>query len=158
MDIKTPKGRETLEQVADAINIWQNNFPFIQYAHTPADKPSDFDGILVGKSKVMGIVEIKCRVSMSLDQFESHYKSEWLVTFDKVMRCMKAADSIQVPFLGFLYFPAEKVLLYKKIYDPANGLNAEIKVSHTRTQRTVNGGKIDRDNAYIDMSDAKRLK
>jgi hypothetical protein len=158
MDINTERGRKTLEQVADAINIWRRNLPSVQYIHTPADRPADFDGILVHNGRVAGIVEIKCRVSMSFEQFTDYYKSEWLVTFDKVMRCMRAADSMQVPFLGFLYFPGDKVLLYEKIYDPILGMNVPLRVLRTKTQKTVNGGTIDRDNAYIDMSDAKRLQ
>jgi hypothetical protein len=118
MDILTEKGAETLQQVADAIDIWRENFPAIQYIHTPDNRPADFDGILVYNGSVAGIVEIKCRVSMTFEKFGTDYKSESLVTFDKVRRCMQAADAIQAPFVGFLYFPHEKILLYKRIYLP----------------------------------------
>lgn len=158
MDILTEKGAETLQQVADAINIWRQNFTAIQYVHTPDNRPADFDGVLVHNGRVAGIVEIKCRVSMTVEKFETEYKSEWLVTFDKVRRCMQAADAIQAPFVGFLYFPREKTLLYKRIYDPVNGVSASMRLARSRTQATVNGGQIVRENAYIDMSDAKRLE
>jgi len=158
MDILTEKGAETLQQVADAIDIWRKNFPAIQYIHTPDNRPADFDGILAHNGRVAGIVEIKCRVSMTFEKFGTDYKSEWLVTFDKVRRCMQAADAIQAPFVGFLYFPHEKILLYKRIYDPVNGVSASMRLARSRTQATVNGGQIVRENAYIDMADAKRLQ
>ena len=158
MDIDTPRGRETLHQVAEAVNIWRAAHPSIQYIHTPSNRPADFDGILVKNGRAVGIVEIKCRVSMSLEQFEGYYKSEWLVTFDKIMRCMRVADAMQVPFLGFLYFPREKTLLYRTIYDPVKGMRCSFRVERSQTQATVNGGQIDRDNAYIDMSAAEKLK
>jgi hypothetical protein len=158
MDILTKRGRETLDQVTDAINIWRRNLPTIQYIHTPADRPADFDGILVHNGRAAGIAEIKCRVSMSFDQFMGRYNAEWLVTFDKITRCMRAADAMQVPFLGMLYFPGQRILLYQSIYDPVDGLRTSMRVERSRTQATVNGGKIDRDNAYIDMSNAKRMQ
>lgn len=158
MDINTKRGRETLEQVADAINIWRRNAPSVQYIHTPADRPADFDGIFVYNGRAVGIAEIKCRVSMSFDQFMDYYKAEWLVTYDKIVRCMRVADAMQVPFVGMLYFPMQKTLLYQSIYDPVKGMQCSFRVERTRTQATVNGGQIDRDNAYIDMSNAKRMQ
>lgn len=157
MDINTPKGRETLEQVADAINIWRRNFPKLHYIHTPANMPADIDGIIAQNGRVIGVVEVKCRVSMSVEAFDRIHNSEWLVTFDKVTRCIDAAKALQVPFVGFLYFPREKMLFSKTIFHPIHGMEVSMRVEHSTTQATVNGGKIARDNAYIDMSTAKRL-
>ena len=157
MDILTERGQETLQQVADAIDIWTRHYPTLQYVHTPSDRPADIDGVIIQKGTIRGIVEIKCRVSMSLEAFDNDYKSEWLVTFDKIIRCMRVSNAVQAPFVGFLYFPREKVLLYKTIYRPDQGVQATMRVENTATQATVNGGKINRDNAYIDMKDAKRL-
>jgi len=157
MDILTQKGRETLLQVNEAINIWRNNMPDFEYIHTPPSAPADIDGFLIKDKTIKGIVEVKCRVSMSVDAFVKTHKSEWLVTFDKIVRCMKVSDALHVPFLGFLYFPQEKTLFYKTIYKPGHGVQAGFHVLNTRTQATVNGGKINRDNAYIDMSEARKL-
>lgn len=158
MDIRTEKGRETLLQVADAICIWRNNNPSVEYVHTPANMPADIDGLLVQFGTLKGIVEVKCRVSMSLKAFRGTYKNQWLITFDKVVRCMRVADALQVPFVGFLYFPHEATLLHKTIYRPKDGLIPDMMVSRTRTQKTVNGGQISRDNAFIDMTGATVLK
>lgn len=157
MDILTQKGRETLLQVGDAVEIWHKHMPDFKYIHTPASMPADIDGLLIKAGGLKGIVEVKCRVSMTVDAFAKNFKSEWLVTFDKIVRCIKVSDALQVPFIGFLYFPHEKTLLYKTIYKPGKGLQVEMKVANTKTQATVNGGTIDRDNSYIDMRDAERL-
>lgn len=157
MDILTEKGQKTLRQVADAIKIWHKHYPHLQYNETPNNKPSDIDGVITKKGAVYAISEIKCRVSMTLRDFEDWYDAEWLVTFDKITRGITLSKALQVPFVGFLYFPVEGVLLVQKIYDPDNGMEVVMQIRRTQTQATVNGGNIWRDNAYIDMSNAKRL-
>jgi hypothetical protein len=158
MDINSPRGQKTLEQVTDAINIWRRNLPTIEYIHTSPKLPADVDGLLVMNGRLAGIVEIKCRVSMTFREFENRHDSEWLVTFDKVARCMRVADALQAAFVGFLYFPRDKILLYKSIYDPVTKIVTPMRIKTSRTQATVNGGEIDRSNAYIDMREARRLQ
>ena len=157
MDILTKKGQETLAQVKDALKIWHKHYPLLCYNETPENKPADIDGIITSSGTIRAIAEMKCRVSISLRDFEDWHDGEWLVTFDKVTRGISLSKSLQVPFVGFLYFPIEKTLLVQKIYDPDNGIEVKMEVRRTQTQATVNGGKIWRDNAYIDMMDAKRL-
>lgn len=158
MDILTKRGQETVRQEKEAIDIWLKNHPDIAYNQTPKDAPADIDAILTNKrQEIIGIVETKCRVSMSLEDFDGMYKSMWLVTFDKIMRGMNISKALQVPLVGFLYFPRNLTILVQSIYCPRNGLKTPMEVRHTKTQETVNGGTIMRDNAYIDMSKARRL-
>lgn len=158
MDILTQKGQATLRQVKDAIGIWHRHYPQMAYNETPNDKPADIDGVITSGGNVKAIVEIKCRVSMTLRDFEDWHDSEWLVTFDKITRGISLSNALRVPFVGFLYFPLEATLLVHKIYDPDHGMNTHMEIRRTETQATVNGGKIWRDNAYIDMAAARRLK
>jgi hypothetical protein len=159
MDILTERGQKTLSQEAEAIAIWHSSYPSIRYFETPKDRPADVDAILTTASgKLVGVAETKCRVSITIDQFENKYKFLWLVTFDKIVRGMNVAKSLQVPLVGFLYFPVEKTLLFQKIFCPQDGLQTAIDIRRTKTQATVNGGEIYRDNAYINMENAKRLK
>jgi hypothetical protein len=158
MDILTEKGRETLDQVDGAVEIWLNNNPNIRYYSTPEDLPADIDGVLVQGVCVRGIVEVKCRVSMTVQEFCQTYDEMWLITYDKITRAVEVAKALQVPFIGFLYFPKEKTLLVKKIWDPEKGFDVMMEIRKSRTQATVNGGSIVRDNAYIDMREAKRFK
>lgn len=159
MDILTKRGQRTREQEEEAVRIWKAHHPTIRYNETPKDSPADIDAILTNdRDAIIGVVETKCRVSMSMTEFEDTFDSMWLVTFDKIVRGMNIAKALQVPLVGFLYFPFEKTLLVQKIYCPTTGLQTPMEVKHTTTQTTVNGGTIMRDNAYIDMSKARRLK
>lgn len=159
MDILTDKGRKTVEQEQEAIEIWKSNYPDIIYNETPKKKPADIDAILTTKShQIIAVVETKCRVSITFDEFCNKYQEKWLVTFDKITRSINVSKALCVPFVGFLYFPEAKMLLTKKIFDPSTGLKTSLEVRNTETQATVNGGSIFRDNAYIDMSGAKVLK
>jgi hypothetical protein len=159
MDILTTKGRKTVEQEQEAIKIWNSKYPSIIYNETPKKKPADIDAILINEKKeIVGVVETKCRVSMSLDKFYNFYSGKWLVTFEKIMKAVSVSKSIYVPLVGFLYFPDEKTLLVQKIFDPENGFCVAFDVRHTETQASVNGGLIYRDNAYIDMNKSKVLK
>jgi hypothetical protein len=158
MDILTPKGQKTYQQEKEAIEIWSRHFPDYSYAETPKNKPSLVDGILINKSGVIcGVVETKCRVSMSIEDFDYEYDCLWLVTLEKVLKAVEVAKGLCVPFYGFLYFPRETTLLAERIYEPKEGFRVGMKVINSKTQATVNGGAIWRDNAYIDMSAAKRL-
>lgn len=158
MDILTERGKETLEQERDAVAVWLNHYPDLTYNETPKGRPADIDAILTNKRhEIIGVVETKCRVSMSLREFDEEYESMWLVTFDKILRGIDVSNALQVPLVGFLYFPHDITLLVKNIYCPRNGLQTPMEVRNTKTQRTVNGGTIMRDNAYIDMSKARRL-
>lgn len=157
MDILTPKGLKTIEHVAEAIAIWQKHYPKLEYNETPNKKPADIDGIITCSGQVRAVVETKCRMSISMFDFKEEYDSKWLVTFDKVTRAINIAEALKVPFVGFLYFPAEKTLLVQSIFNPDDGMQVEMQVKRTRTQATVNGGLVWRDNAYIDMKSAKSL-
>ncbi len=46
MDIKTPRGRESLKAEARAMAIFAKHFPDYEYCETPKDKPADIDAIL----------------------------------------------------------------------------------------------------------------
>ena len=67
----------------------------------------------------------------------------------------EVANALQVPFVGWLYLPADKTLLVKTIWRPVQGFVAELAVTQSITQKTINGGSVMRANAYIDMKDAK---
>jgi hypothetical protein len=155
MDVLTTKGLKTLDQCREAIGLWHRHNPRFQYHETPNDQPADIDGIITCDGRVYGVAEMKCRVSMTVSEFRNRFRHEWLLTYTKITKGLAISEALRVPFVGFLYFPAEKILLVKRIFDPSAGLNVEIRILNSTTQRTVNGGAIDRDNAYIDMSKAE---
>lgn len=158
LDVLTPKGQESREHEDAAVALWHSRFPLLRYMHTPKGSPAKPDAILVrGEHSIYAVVEMKCRPGLSLDKFMREFKGEWLVTYQKMVDCVQAAQLLHVPFVGMLYLVDENVLLYKVLWTPEEGYVATFTVRRTETQATVNGGLAVRANAYIDMRDARRV-
>jgi len=79
------------------------------------------------------------------------------VTFDKLEKGKQIAKALCVPFTGFLYLNQSAILLVQQISNEYSYV-PEITLMQTETQKTINGGRITRSNAYIDMSNATQLK
>lgn len=129
----------------------------LRYIQTPKDSPAVIDAILARKdcSEILAAVETKCRYDVvSLDQFRTNYKNEWLVTWSKVSNAINIATSLGVACVGFLYLVKPKVLLTQRISDPDGKLAVEVRLITTSTQATINGGRALRTNAFIDMQKA----
>lgn len=156
MDILTPKGQETLKQEWEAVQMFLNRFPKYEWVDTPKDKPADIDGFICWDGTLISAVEVKCRDMTSRTLF-GDFNGEWLVTADKIERGIAVANSLGVDFRGFLYLVPEKQLLIVKIWQYGTGLVCNMRKAETRTQATVNGGMVERVNAYIDVTTAIRL-
>jgi hypothetical protein len=156
MDIKTPRGRESLKAEVRAMEIFAKHFPDYEYCETPKDKPADIDAILTKQNQIMRVVETKCR-DMTMEEFIGRFNYQWLVTFDKLEKGRKISHALQVPFIGFLYLIKSDTLLVQQIANEFSYV-PEITILLTETQKTINGGRITRSNAYIDMSNATVLK
>lgn len=158
LDILTPKGEVTRQQELEAVAIWHQHFPSIQYAETPKDEPIAWDAHMVKDGRIRGVAEMKCR-EMTAGTFFGRFKGEWLITLDKVMDCIAHASQLDVPFVGFLYLVPSKTLLMQTIWRPtSDGIIVPYRTEMTETQATVNGGKAMRVNAYIDMRQATLMR
>lgn len=154
MDIKTPKGRITLEQEARAARIYESNFPGVTYSHTPKDEAAKVDAFLTEGNQITAVIETKCRSDMTVKDLRGPRGNRLLVTEDKIQTGKMISKSCFIPFYLFLYFTREDRLLVQEITGK-NGLwSTEFYSMATPTQGTVNGGTAVRDNAYIDMSDS----
>ena len=156
MDILTEKGQVSLSDEQYAARWMEKKFS-LKYIQTPKDSPAVIDAIITNKtsSEILAVVETKCRYDVvSLDQFQTNYKNEWLVTWSKVHNAINIATSMGVPCVGFLYLVKPKVLLMQRISDPDGKLVVEVRLSTTSTKATTNGGRALRTNAFIDMSEA----
>lgn len=151
MDILTPKGQTTVRQEEEAVAAFVARYPEFAYARTPKDKPSPVDAVLVKNGVVSAVVETKCRQLTALT-LRGSFKSEWLVTGQKIEDGIQVAKSLCVPYVGFLYLVPDKVLLVAKIWDGEYKL--PIRWEKTETQATVNGGLAIRVNAFINMDGA----
>jgi len=156
MDILTKKGEQTVKDEYIAYQLFQSNYPHYNIVSTPKDKPSDFDGLLIRDKRIVSVIETKCRYDCDLNKFKTDYNSEWLVTFDKILKIKGIADSMRVSVVGFLYLVPSRVLLVKTLIDRGTFLT-DMGIRTTKTKRSVNGGKAVRTNAFIDMRFAKEL-
>ena len=153
MDILTLRGQETVRQENLAIKIWEKNVPDFKYVHTPKDRPCTVDAFLVKNNIIQAVVETKCR-DMYLGKLKTKYSWRWLVTFEKIVMAQNIARQLHVPLVGFLYCIPDKTLLVHTIWNPKTGY-CDFEVMKTKTQATVNGGDATRDNAYINVKEAK---
>lgn len=157
MDILTTKGQQSLSDERIVAQWIESHFEF-KYIETPKNSPALIDAILIGKNELKGVIETKCRYKLTLEQFKTTFKNEWLVTWDKVHNAIQIANSLGVPCFGFLYLVNDKVLLIQKLSEPNGKLNVKIRLETTETQATINGGKAIRTNAFIDMTYAHTYK
>jgi hypothetical protein len=157
MDILTAKGKISVEDEQATRRLWESYYPDYRYIETPKEKPAAFDAVLVKGKNIYAVVETKCRRDMTLEKFNTEYKAQWLVTYNKIRDCCTASDLMGVPFIGFLYVQPSNTLLVKEIYRDGQ-FQQHITIQQTRTQATTNGGNVLRDNAYINMAQAKVLQ
>lgn len=156
MDILTPKGQQSQRHAERAIYIYERSFPDRDVRMTDPESPADID-VLIFKGRLFGIAEIKCR-DMTLRQLEGQFENRWLITNDKLTRARAVADALQAHLFGFLYLIPDDLLLVQPIYAASNGkLLTDVTVKRTLTAETVNGGGAVRDNAFIDVTFARRL-
>ena len=158
LDINTPRGQVTLADELAAIKLFEGSYPTTSYIKTAKDNCSIIDGMIEKEQTLIGIVETKCRYNLTADDFAKKFGSQWLVTFDKIEGGRRLADALLVPFWGFLYLVDDSVLLAKKLYDPKTGWATSFEVRKSETQANCNGGKANRDNAYINMRGALQIR
>lgn len=158
LDINTPRGSRTKQDARRAISQYLSRTPSMSFVQTDDKKPADVDGFLVRDGVIAAVVEIKCRYDVTLPQFRERYNNEWLITLDKLERGRAIADALCAPLVGFVYLVPDSSLLVQRLYDPdARDWTCRMYAKRTQTQATVNGGLVIRENAFVDMSEARCL-
>jgi hypothetical protein len=157
LDVNSPKGQESLEHELRAVQLWNHHYTEYTYVHTPKNGPALVDAVIVDNdTNVVAVVEQKSR-NMSLEQLQK-WNNEWLITFDKIEAGRYVANSLGVPFIGFLYLIPDDLLITKQLSNAYGEWTCDFRTALTETQETINGGKIVRENAYIDLTGAKHIR
>jgi hypothetical protein len=157
LDVNTAKGQESLEHELRAVQLWQHHYPDYTYIHTPKNGPALVDAVIGDNdTNVVAVVEQKSR-NMSLEQLQK-WDMEWLVTFAKIEAGRVTAHALGVPFVGFLYLIPDDLLITKQLANNKGEWTCNFRTALTETQETINGGKIVRENAYIDLTEAKHIR
>lgn len=157
MDILTPKGQQTRRQEEKALTLFRETFRGFDFIETPKDTPADIDGIITSNGRMISCVEVKCR-NMTMDTLVKEFGKKWLITADKIDRCVNIASSLGIDFRGFLYLVPEKMLLIVPIWSYDKGYTCRIDREVTETQATVNGGTALRENAYIHLEKVTAIR
>lgn len=147
----------TVRQEREAIRIFGDSFPEYKFTETPKERPADIDGVISLYGTMISGVEVKCR-NMTMDTLVNEFNKKWLVTADKIDRCVNTCKSLGVDFRGFLFLVPEKTLMIVPIWSYEKGFICQIDREFTKTQCTVNGGTIVRENAYIHIENAKTIR
>lgn len=134
--------------------MFLRHFPAIEFIETPKNLPACMDGFIVNRGTILHGVEVKCR-NMTALELRKSFGNRWLVTADKIDRCVSVCSELGVGLRGFLYLVPEKILMIVPIWDYRTGYVSDIEYEATETQKTVNGGLAVRQNAFIDVSKAK---
>lgn len=151
LDINTEKGQVTLKQEERAVEIFEARNPQgYTFVGTKKNRPVVVDGFLVKDGVIEGVVETKCR-TMTYRELIQDFDGLWLVTFEKIEDSRRLASALSVPLYGFLYLVPNDRLLVQQISTEDGLYLPSIRIEATKTQKTVNGGQIVRNNAYIDM-------
>ena len=145
---------ETLQHENNAVRLFIKKHPNYEYVHTPKDGYSPVDAVLKKNDCVKAIVETKCRLNLSYDKFRHLFGCEWLLSLDKIIAGRQLAIHLNVPFVGFLYLVEDDLLLVQRICDESGLYTANMTIRSNETKRTMAGGKIVRNNAFIEMNNA----
>lgn len=102
----------------------------------------------------MGVFESKCR---ALSDRELKRFGSWLVTYQKIKDLKSLSELLRVPAYGVVYLLKDKKIRIWKIASDGEYC-FKFKIDKTETQKTINGGKIKRVNAYLPVENSKLLK
>lgn len=155
LDILTKRGQGTLRDVEKVIKVIEKRWQ-VQVVKTPEDKPAAVDLLLVKDDLLKGIIEIKCRTN-TLQQIQD-WGNTWLVTHEKIKQGQQLSHQLRVPFIGVLYIIPNNLIYYWKITNEDGEYLFDFEVKDSETQKTINGGRIIRENAYLSLDHGKILK
>lgn len=152
LDINTIRGRIAAEDQRAAAEIVCGGSS-CQFFHTDDTGPAKVDGIIVRNGVVCGVAEIKTREN-TLEDLMGQWKGEWLLTYQKLLDVAGVSQLLAVPGYGMLYLPNSSCVLVTQLTNRAGLITCNPRIQRTTTQATCNGGKADRQNAFIDMRNA----
>jgi hypothetical protein len=159
MDVNSVKGREAIKRVKEAISkidylgshtVWFPDHSFIEY-----------DGYFVKDGTVIGLFEAKTRNAAVQDGkilYGGKLYDEYMITLNKIVSGVSIAKGHRINAYIVVNFEINNVVAVFKTFDYATGEAMPYRWANTWTQRSINGGQANRENAFIDMSYAHLIK
>lgn len=114
------------------------------------------DGIVTNyDGDMLAVYEFKAR-GMTLDELTT--MGTYLVTHQKITDGCDAARTLGVPFILIVYLIGSENIISFKVADSDGQLLIDYDVARTTTRKNVNGGIVERYNAFIPLNHMKVLK
>ena len=158
LEIYTKRGKQSLAWELEAYALFEKKFTGFTIKHTNKKFSEPFDGRICKENRITSIVETKCRVNVNYAEFLKRYNMTWLITDAKLQRIAQEIIKMinPVALYGFLYFPADKILLVKRLIDK-DGEILKRTVKMSKTTLNCNGGATVGLNSFIDMNNALHI-
>jgi len=156
MDILTERGQVYQGHSERAVELFEAcHGESFGVSLTDYRRPVAVDALLVRRDTKMicGVVEIKCR-EMSHETLKYSFNNEWLITMEKLTQARELAKMLGVPVFGWLYLIHDRKLLVRRLTGENGDFLHLVRTEVTTTQRSCNGGSVERVNAFIDMTGA----
>lgn len=159
--ILTPAGSRCASRELDAVAGLLRAFNGLSWISTEKTEPAKVDGFLYdsrSKPQVLkAICEVKSR-EMTLRKLKGDYGFQWLITAQKIADGAMLSRSLCAPFVGILHLVPDNVILIQRLVNSDGSYAVGIKYEQTITPATINGGRVTRLNAFVNMSEAKLYK
>ena len=154
LDINTKLGQKSLKDEFKMLRYIQSKFN-VNFIESPKDKSSACDGFICQNFKIIGLFESKCRYDMGSNLLKK--RNSWLITHRKLLECQTLSKLLKVPFVGFLYLVLDQSIYSCKITNSDGDFIIKYDVKNSITKKTINGGEIIRENAYIPVKNLNKL-
>jgi hypothetical protein len=108
-----------------------------------------------GRLTIVGLAEIKCRKSAGGVPLTREYLSSnggYLITHQKLKYGGFASSLYRVPFFVIVSLMEENVIMVWQITDSKGNFVEKYEIKKTVTRKTVNGGEIARENAFLPIN------
>lgn len=157
LDINTARGQVSLFHEQKIINLLIKKYG-ANIIQTPKHLDAVCDGMVINPDGcINSIYEFKCRDNLIQKDDGIYYQSgtysqkedSWLITHNKILECVDVASKLKVPFIGWLYLINSNIVYQFNITDSHGKYLFEFDVKNTKTQKTINGGTINRNNAFL---------
>jgi hypothetical protein len=158
LGIETEKGKEAVRLERKALDSFCTYHHHMDYVAPKKDEPAVIDAFFtVNKGKdLYAVVEVKSR-DMTKKKLIG-YDWEMMITHAKVKAGRMMGKMLCCPFVIILYLVPDEIMLVQQVSDKYGDLVVGMEVRKTMSQETINGGKILRENAFINMKAAKEYK
>jgi hypothetical protein len=151
MDSATPKGKIAIDQEGHTV---ERICTALRCQAITLGMGARIDRVLTREGNAVAVVEIKGR-QMSLEKLTEF--GSYLLTAKKLKWLALSAQALFVPAFLFVHLIPDNLILYWQCADKMGAITVAHTIQHTTTQKTINGGQVERENAYLEIIEARVL-